>query len=351
VNPNDPAFDSWIRELNPDYVIFDRFIIEEQFGWRVQETVPHAIRILDTVDLHFLRRGRLKALNDKKTLEEIAHCKFELISEDALRELGSIYRSDCALIISSFEMNLLTDVLNISKERLFLSRLFYQDLTSSPLFDEREGFVIIGNFRHAPNSDGVRWFRREIWPLIRKQLPLAQVYIYGAYPTKEMMSLSQSDSGFHVLGSTPNQFHALKKHRVNLAPIRFGAGIKGKISDGWWSGTPVVATQVAAEGMNDNLPWGGEISNSPELFAHHAVTLYTQQNIWQLAQERGFELIRKLYTSDPHSKDLMNHLLAIKIDIHSIRKNNLIGAILNHDLHRSTKYFSKWIEEKNKVLT
>ncbi len=346
--PNDPRFDQFIQELQPDYVIFDRFVIEEQFGWRVKEHCPQAIRVLDTQDLHFLRRNREKALKAGKAVSEIAQCQFDLISDDTLRELGSIYRSDCSLLVSSFEKQLLMERFSIPHELLFLHRFHYDNPPSVPSFHEREDFMMIGNFRHPPNADGILWIRSEIWPLIRQQLPTAKLYIYGAYPPREMMNLSDKKIGFNVMGPVSDQFETLKRHRVNLAPLRFGAGIKGKISDGWWSGTPVITTSIGSEGMAESLPWGGEVEDQAMIFAQKAVDLYSHEASWVKAQENGFRIIQKLYNKANLSQEFMNLLAHLKENRTALRNANVVGSILGHHLYKSTKYFSKWIEEKNK---
>lgn len=349
IQSNDSSFDRWIAELKADYVIFDRFVIEEQFGWRIEDHSPQTVRILDTQDLHFLRRGRLKALESGKSLSEIKACEFELFSDDLWRELGSLYRSDCSLIISDFESDLLTQKFQIPEDLLFTSRFQYETPPLPLPFEERSDFVFIGNFRHAPNADGVMWLQSVIWPLIRKELPNVRVFIYGAYPPKTMMNLTDPESGFHVMGPTADQFQTLRKYRVNLAPLRFGAGIKGKISDGWWCGTPAVATEIAAEGMHAALPWGGEIALSAEDFAKKSVTLYTQQTCWESAQEKGLQILQALYHQKNNSTQLMTKLQDLKENLETQRRSNLTGSLLKYHLHRSTKYFSQWIEAKNKT--
>lgn len=344
---NDPQFDVFIRELNPDFVIFDRFIMEEQFGWRIEEHSPKTVRVLDTSDLHFLRRAREEALKRGCSLEDVKNCDFDLITESTLRELGSILRSDTALIISDFELNLLISQFQIHPKHLLLSRFMYPPPDPSPDFESRSDFMMIGNFRHAPNTDGIRWFRKEIWPLIRKSLPSVNVHIYGAYPPKEMMELTDRKTGFIVEGPVESQFEVLKKHRINLAPLRFGAGIKGKITDGWSCGTPVITTPIGAEGMCDDLPFAGEVALSPEEFAQKAVTLYQNEEIWNAHQKSGYTILERLYTRDAFASPLINHLISLKMSLETKRKNNLMGAILRHHLHKSTKYFSKWIEIKN----
>ncbi|PCH77365.1 MAG: glycosyltransferase, partial [Flavobacteriaceae bacterium] len=167
---NDPSFDDFITTLKPSVVIFDRFLIEEQYGWRVAEHCPTALRILDTEDLHFLRNARHKALKKGIT------CNDDLLfTDDAKREIASIYRCDLSLIISTVEMDLLKNTFNIDESLLFylpfLSPKLPTDIFSSyPKFNERIDFMTIGNFRHAPNWQSILYLKQEIWPLIRKKL-------------------------------------------------------------------------------------------------------------------------------------------------------------------------------------
>ena len=114
IDLNDSGFDSWIAAIDPDIVVFDRFVTEEQFSWRVRENCPSALRILDTEDLHFLRESRRLILLDRETSDEgETNDDIEPYSDIALRELASIYRSDLSLIISEAEMDLLTGTFSI----------------------------------------------------------------------------------------------------------------------------------------------------------------------------------------------------------------------------------------------
>jgi O-antigen biosynthesis protein len=214
---------------------------------------------------------------------------------------------------------------------------------------------MIGNFRHGPNSDGVRWLCDKIWPKIRQALPEAEMHVYGAYPPREMMNLTNTQSGFHVKGPVKDHLAMLKKYKLNLAPLRYGAGIKGKITDGWFSGTPVVTTPIGSEGMADgdeislSQGWGGAISTSDPLdFAHKAVELYLQEEKWNIAQANGYRLLRTFHSEETNSLSLVRELTSLRDRLPEHRQSNLIGNILNYNTLRSTKYFSLWIEEKKK---
>lgn len=350
---NDLGFDMWIAEAQFDLAILDRFIIEEQFGWRIAEHSPSTIRVLDTEDLHFLRRARQQALAQGKSLDEIFNDQIELTTEDACREIASIYRSDLSLILSDHEMDLLKNRFRVDPELLTPFRFCYRDIPETASFEQRENFVVIGNFRHPPNADGTLWLKREIWPEIRKHLKArgekAELHVYGAYPPKDAMNLSSEKEGFIVKGPAENAHETLKRYRVNLAPLRFGAGIKGKISDGWRAGAPVVTTPIGAEGMtlrNENSIFGGLITRSATEFADAAVLLYTNSVEWSQARERGYSVLREYFDYRTNALELRKALNDLAQNLSSRRERNFVGKILQHQSMRSTKYFSKWIELK-----
>jgi glycosyltransferase involved in cell wall biosynthesis len=356
---NDPRFDAFIRELCPDLVVFDRFVIEEQFGWRVEENAPNAIRVLDLQDLHFLRRARGAALQAGWTLDRIHEASDGMIEqfggEDLLRELSSIYRSDLTLVISSFELQLLKQRYQIPSELLLLQRFSLTPLPQGllPSFEDRKHFVSIGNFRHPPNADAVLWLEREIWPAIRKKIPEAELHVYGAYPPREMMSLSNPANGFIVKGQAVDQYETLKRYRVLLAPLRFGAGIKGKIADAWCTETAVVSSPIGAEGMidGDQVQWPGEIADTTRAFVDGSFDLYNNYDLWAERTQAGRLAISRFYNPGLNSRILTGALRSLQDELGERRKKNRVGAILRHSLHRSTKYFSKWIELKNSKAT
>ena len=249
-------------------------------------------------------------------------------------------------------MNLLRNIFEIPSSLLQLLRFHYQKplFSSNPSFNNRKHFCMIGNFKHGPNLDGVLWLYNEIWPIIRAALPGIELHIYGAYPSREVMNLTDQTNGFYIKGPIKDHLKALQKYRVNLAPLRYGAGIKGKITDGWYCGTPVVTTSIGSEGMHDELPWGGYITTiSSNEFAMKSISLYTEQNEWEILQQNGYNILTTLHSFDINSEILVNRMIDLKenkIELH--REKNIIGQLLNYNTANSTKYFSMWIEEKNK---
>ncbi len=351
---NDSSFDEFIKKFNPDIVIFDRFMIEEQFSWRVKAHCPDAVRILDSCDLHSLRRLRESKIKNNDSVKSIAPS--DLVETDALREIASILRSDLTLIISSFEIEFLIENYAIPNSLIALQRFWYDSIPTTKLLEEREHFVCIGNFNHAPNRDSIKILQTALWPKIRqisreRGVNNPQLHVYGAYPTPEYISLNDPKTGFYVKGWTPDSIEMLKNYRVNLAPLRFGAGIKGKISDGWVAGTPCITTEIGSEGMHENLPFGGFIENDWDLFAQAAVDVYLDQSLWLTNQKNGYEIINALYNPKINNHQFLQSLHDSMKNKSEFRTRNIIGTLLWYEQFRSTEFFSRWIEAKNKHST
>ncbi len=348
---NCSSFDVFVKELNPSIVLFDRFMIEEQFGWRVAENCPDALRLLDTEDLHCLRLARQKAFKEKRLFSTN-----DLLVEDvAKREIASILRCDFSLMIAEYEMELLQTVFKIDASLLYYLPLLLEPIKDStiqnlPSFEERNNFIFIGNFLHEPNWNAVQYLKETIWPLIRKQMPEAVLQIYGAYPSQKVAQLHNSKEGFHIMGRADNAPEVVKKARVVLAPLRFGAGIKGKLVEAMQCGTPSVTTTIGAESMCGDLPWNGFIVDNAPVFVDKAIALYQNKALWLKAQENGFEIIAKRYLKSLFEDDFTQQILKVQTDLKQHRLHNFMGTLLQHHTLTSTKYMSRWIEEKNKKV-
>ncbi|CAL2103517.1 Glycosyltransferase [Tenacibaculum sp. 190130A14a] len=345
---NNTSFDEFVSNLQPDIVLFDRFMMEEQFGWRVAENSPHSLRILDTEDLHFLRKVRHQQIKkgEKFTKEAL------LNSDQAKREIASILRCDVSLIISSYEMKLLQEVFKVDKNVLchlpfLLEGINEETIQSWSTFEKRKHFVFIGNFFHAPNVDAALQLKL-VWNILRKKLPNAEMHIYGAYVTQQIRDLHKPQERFIVKGFAKKAEEVVQKARVVLAPIRFGAGIKGKLTEAMLCGTPSVTTKLGAEGMHDEQPWNGFIEDDIDRFADAAVELYSDKTMWKKAQRNGIDIINKLYDKKELSEPFIARITHIKNNIAMHRTQNFYGNLLQYQTLQATKYMSKWIEEKNK---
>ncbi len=345
---NCDSFNNYVTEYQPDIVLFDRFMMEEQFGWRIDKYCPNALKVLDTEDLQCLRHARYHAHKANREMTQA-----DLCSDIAKREIAAILRCDLSLIISSFEMELLHNTFNVDSH--ILHHLpFIVNLRQLPkvtrAFSERQHFMTIGNFRHAPNWDMVLYLQ-QIWPSIKKRLPDAEMHIYGAYPPPKATALHNPKTGFLIKGWADDALKVVEQARLCLAPIRFGAGIKGKLLDAMIMQTPSITTSLGCEGMiQQDENWPGIIANSATDFIDSSVYLYTEQSAWEKARKRANSLLKNHYDGDYLGKQLINKITVIEQNLTQHRMINFTGLMLKHHTLMSTQYMSQWITEKNKHI-
>ncbi|WP_322970595.1 glycosyltransferase [Faecalibacter sp. LW9] len=345
---NDERFNAFIKELNPEVVLFDRYMVEEQYSWRVSAECPNAVKVLDTEDLHFLRYARQEAVK-----KGVAFSNQMLYSDHAKREIASILRCDVSLMISREEMDMLMQQFNINPALLYYVPFLEEPIDQEKIeswksFDERAHFMFIGNFIHEPNWNCVQHLKKVIWPVLRQKLPKAELHIYGAYASQKVEQLHNPKERFFIKGRAIDAQRTMEQYKVLLAPIQFGAGAKGKFVDAMQSGTPNVTTVVGAEAMQCGLAWNGFVASDDEEFIAQAITLYQNEEVWNFAQHNGIALLNHNYAKQNFQKDFIEYFNAITSYLEVHRQQNFMGQILQHHYNQGTKYMSLWIEQKNK---
>ena len=342
---NDSEFDSFLIDFAPQIVLFDRFTLEEQFGWRVSECCPDAMRILNTEDLHGLRAAREEAL-----INNIDWRDCVLSNPTLLRELASLYRSDLTLVISEFEIDFLKGLGVPSRLICYVPfGLETANLIASrnlKTFEERKDLIFIGNFLHKPNVDAINFFVDNLWPGIKSVLSDVQCHIYGAYWAKFNQPNLIKDIIWH--GAIDSTEAVLNQSKVNLVPLRFGAGLKGKVLEAMFHGTPSVISEIGAEGVFGTIKSEPLKASNWDDFVDKVILLYRDEKQWKLAQEIGFEVVRTRFDKSVVFQDFIEHMSQVYDNLESHRKLNVIGAMLQRNEHQSTKYMAKWIEEKNR---
>lgn len=344
---NCSSFDSYLAELKPDVVVFDRFMTEEQYAWRVERVCPTALRILDTQDLHCLREARRRAVAAGRDIGVTNEEDWQ--TDICLREVAAIWRSDLTLMISPAEIEILTSRFGVDESQLLYLPLFANPKgTGSPplAFDQRKHCVVVGNFRHRPNWDGLQWLAREIWPRVRRQAADIECHVYGAYPPPKAQALHSEAKGFLVKGWAPDAFAVTASARLALAPLRFGAGQKGKLLEAMELATPSVTTSIGAEGMAPASDWPGLVADQPEVFADSIVQLYRDSSAWQRASDGAAELVNNRFQKSRYQADFKRIVAMSRSDIEGRRRDNFTGQMLRHHSMRSDQYFSQWIEAK-----
>lgn len=358
---NSDAFQKLLLETSPQVVVFDRFIAEEMYGWQAKKYAPEALRVLDLQDVHFLRKAREHLV--KKQGRDVSSVlaagydvSMEPVEKQVIRELASIHRSDLTLFVSDFEREMLVNRFQIPDSLLHRCDFFYPtaDASQTPSFADRQHIAFIGSFKHSPNVDAVEWTRSSILPLFRSLQPAGspppEVHVYGSYgAASRFVKMDDPARGFRMKGFAPDVHETLRSYRLTIAPLRFGAGIKGKIADSWFAGTPCVSTGIGSEGMTrgGGSQWGGSIANTPEQLAAAMHELYHDPQRWADAQRAGVALCNSLYSREANAESFLSRLDDAMRRKTDDRARNWTGAILWSERYRATEYMSRYIRAKN----
>jgi len=240
--------------------------------------------VFDTVDLHFLREAREAELRGDEALRRQAE-------ETKRLELALCRTADRTLVVSRYEKEMLE---GLGLKQVELLPTVHQLEERGPGFAERQDLMFIGSFQHPPNEDAVLWFVEEIWPLIRRELPGVRFWVVGSSPTPRIKALHSDE--IRVTGYVPEVAPYFRRSRVFVAPLRYGAGFKGKVGQALSFGLPSVLTSVAAEGLGARD--GEEIllaDRAPE-FARAVVRLYQDPELWERLSRQGQALIARHFS-------------------------------------------------------
>lgn len=334
--------DNFLKELQPKIVLFDRFVAEEQFGWRVRESCPNVVTILDTEDLHFLREARATAYHKHQSLSNV-----DYHTPMMHREMASIHRCDVTLLISSFEMNLLMDEFSIPETQLLLLPFLWEAKESKKRtqFSERKNLITIGNLKHEPNRALVKWMYIH-WELFLKEIPGVEMHVYGAYADIAMLQLHQPKKGFYLKGACDDVEETLSKYKIMLATVPFGAGLKGKIIDALQHQIPVVTNSVGMEGMGAQEDWNNLIVENVEEAIELTKRLYFSKDEWNDCM-KNYPKLLSYFAKDQWVKPFWQKLQPIINDVWLHRKKHYRIGMMNQQNMQASRYLSKWIEEKN----
>ena len=259
-----------------DVVILSRCDFARKHISDVRQHAPQSRVIFDTVDLHFLRQDREADLVGDPELKRQAREKCDL-------EYELVDQADETWVVSPVEEKLLRQA-RPDKPIEVVSNIVDVPGSGVP-FSLRHDMLFIGSFQHPPNVDAVFYFAREIFPLVREHLPKVKFFIIGDKAPPEMMALA--DEKVIVTGFQADVSSYFDSVRLSVAPLRFGAGVKGKINQSMGYGVPVVATSVAVEGMGLANREDILIADDPQTFAGAVIDLYESEDLWTRVSESG----------------------------------------------------------------
>ncbi|MCJ0741633.1 glycosyltransferase [Pedobacter montanisoli] len=275
---------SYLPEI--DFAWISRPDMNEIYGERIKQTNPHMKWIYDTVDLHFIREQRAKQVSSSVSL--VIDYNIDQLREKELK-LASL--ADYTITVTDVEKDILNQY-NIANVYTIPNIHPLQNIADKNLpFNEREGLLFIGSYLHQPNIDAAFWLVTEIMPLVWQTHPHINVFLLGSNPTENIMSLA-SDRVM-VPGYIEDVAPYFLNSRIFVAPLRFGAGMKGKIGQSLEFGLPVVSTEIGVEGMYLNDEENCMVANDTVAFAAKIIRLYDNGVLWQKIHENSLNAIAK----------------------------------------------------------
>ena len=282
-----------------DLVILWRTPVASRFMSIIRRHAPAAKVVFHTVDLHFLREERQAVLSDSRELVTNADRTRDL-------ELDAIRDADCTILVSRHEAEVIDSRMPNAKTRV-IPLIIDVPGRLAPL-DGRQDVVFIGGFRHQPNIDAVLFLAAEIWPLVRLALPSVRLIVIGGNPPEEIQRLQDTGKGIEIRGWVEDLTETLRHCRLTVAPLRFGAGVKGKIVTSLAYGVPCIATPVAVEGMG--LEPGRHVmvaEQAPDL-ARMIIQVYGDPQLWQSLSDSGLDFARRNFSVESVSVQIQEML-------------------------------------------
>jgi len=285
------SLEQHLSEFGEQYevVIVFRLLAAERNLAMIRKYCPNAKLIFHTSDLHHLRELREAELAGSDQLRQSAEKSKE-------RELALIQAADATIVHSVTEKQMLDDelVYTESTSKVFLFSWAIEIPGTRKPFDQRDGMVFVGGFQHQPNVDAVIYFAREIFPLIRQRLPDVVFRIVGSRATPEILALA--GDGIEVIGYVEELSAVLDRCRMSVVPLRYGAGIKGKIGSSLSFGLPCVSTTIGAEGMGLEEGDGVLVADDPAKFADAVVRLHQDTGLWNSSSHGGLDFVQRNYS-------------------------------------------------------
>jgi len=270
-----------------DFVYISFFDVAEQYISDIRRLSPQTQIIIDSVDVHFLREERQAQLYKGQELAKQAYLT-------KYRELAVYQSADRVITVTEDDRQVLESHLTgIPIETI---PNIHPVMEETIPFSKRNNLIFVGNFNHPPNTDAVLYFVKEIWPEVRKKLPKVRLLVVGNNPPRPIKALSSSY--IEVTGYVPDIKPFLKTSRISVAPLRYGAGMKGKIGEALSFGLPVVTTSMGAEGMGLVHGKHALIADDPREFAEAVCTLYQDRNLWERLSKEGRVYIRSNFSPE-----------------------------------------------------
>lgn len=282
-----------LRDRAFDFVYIAFWHIAEYFIDLIKVQIPSVPILIDTMDIHYLREERESEIVKDNSLKLKA-------KENKKLELEVYSKADVITTVTEADRYELKN--HLKDKPIFILTDVHDPRDNTPTFQNRSDLIFVGNFNHKPNEDAVLFFTKEIFPMIKSKLPEIKFYIVGNNPTEKVKAL-KSDQ-IIITGWVPDVKEYIDKCRVEVVPLRYGAGNKGKVGEALSSGIPIVTTSIGAEGMGIEHGTHAFISDEPNDFAEKVIQLYQDEQLWEKFSSNGKKLIESQYSSELMRKRL-----------------------------------------------
>ena len=280
---------AWLRRHGAKLtaVILSRHYVAANYVQSVRVHAPQARLIFDTVDVHHLREQRAAELASSDDLSQQA-------ARTRAQEIKVMRASDVTLVVSAAEKEILTR--DLPDVRIEVLSNVHEIHGRRGEFDARRDLVFVGGFQHPPNIDAVLWFVREVFPLVRAQLSDVNLHVIGSKAPPGILELAHD--GVVVHGYVADIAPYMDGCRLALAPLRYGAGVKGKVNMAMSYGLPVVATTPAVEGMHVRAGDDVLVADAADDFAAAIVHGYSDAALWRKLSDNGLANVSHHFSFD-----------------------------------------------------
>jgi GT2 family glycosyltransferase len=287
-------------------VMISRHYVAAPYVESIRRYSPKALFVFDSVDLHYLREERLAALKQSTSLRATA-------AWTRKQELSVVTKADVTLVVSPIEQKILQA--EVPQANVQVLSNIHEVTGSTTPFAERHDILFVGGFRHPPNADAILWYCDAIWPLVHENLPEVRTLIVGSEMPQSVFDMA--GNGIEVLGHVPEIEPVLARVRVSIAPLRYGAGVKGKVNLSMSYGVPVVATPAATEGAYLVAGENVLVAETAAEFATALVNVYRDAALWNKLSTNGVANIQQHFSPDVARTTLQQLLSVHRQQVHA----------------------------------
>lgn len=286
-------------------VVLSRHTVARHWLPLIRKLLPHVPVVFDTVDLHFIRELRQAEHARSMVLRWLA-------ALTQRSELAVSRAADFTWVVSSIERETLSAALPLARVECISN--IVDPIPHTPPMENRSDFVFVGNFRHEPNVDAALWLS-SLWPQIRERCPGAQLRVIGPYLPNDVRRRLAKLEGVDIVGHAPDLTNHLLQTRVMLAPLRYGAGVKGKLNAAFACGLPVVGTPCAVEGMQLGAKPVAIVASEEHAFVEAAVRLYADKNLWLSVRNAATACLARQFSSRAVAVHLSASLISLGVSL------------------------------------